>query len=261
MKKNIFCSFLLSCTIFWSVSGCSTVKYEECMISLNEEKLERALQNRQENCFVFFADQKETHYEAINRQSNLYYAKNNYLTFYKLDIQTMTSQSQYLSLLQSIDPTMTTLSNATALFHCGKIYRAHDFSLLDNSKNEEHQFYTYIEGIDSFAVQISYSEEQGKDTLIEISSAEVTQKIENQEDFLLFAGQKGCGGCENCKALLDDYLKSNKRPIYYVQSLLVDGIKIEYTPTFLTFQRGTIKNYHVGCYTVSQFDQIFSLSI
>lgn len=244
----------------WSFSfiSCSNQSYQECMNNIIETKLEKILHNQQENCVVFFADNQEEHYEIINRFCNLYFCKNKNIPFYKIAIQNITNTNQYLTMIQNVYPSITSLSNATALFHSGKIYRGYDGTLMDNiTKKQSNYFASYIEGIDSFTPTISFTYDETITNLFVVSSEEIEQMITNKESFLLFAGQNGCGSCENCKIQIKKEIANDHFPIYYADSLTISGIKIEFTPTFLTFQEGLIKNYYLGCYPARQLKKIF----
>lgn len=58
--------------------------------------------------------------------------------------------------------------------------------------------------------------ETKKDKLVTVTMAEVEEKINNKEDFILFIGSHNCYHCQDFKPIISRYIESSGTTVYYI---------------------------------------------
>ena len=76
--------------------------------------------------------------------------------------------------------------------------------------------------------------------IIDISSDDLKQKINNKETFILYIGNDNCSHCISYKPVLESVLKKYKIKIYHLDNTKyeINDFNIEGTPTVLFVEKG-----------------------
>lgn len=116
---------------------------------------------------------------------------------------------------------------------------------------------------------------QGKTEIITYD--ELQEKINNKEDFVYMMMMTGCPACEGSEEMLQDYFRDHNftmymfnltdfpseteeekanRDAYFENYRTVTESEGVYTPTFFVYEKGEIKDFHIGSFkTVDELDE------
>lgn len=90
--------------------------------------------------------------------------------------------------------------------------------------------------VEKFEIETS----EGITATVELTKDELIEKINNQDDFVLFLSQPNCGACANFKPIINEYISQKGIVIYKIETIVGDLIDYKYTPTLAIFNAGEV---------------------
>ena len=90
--------------------------------------------------------------------------------------------------------------------------------------------------VEKFEIETS----EGITATVELTKDELIEKINNQDDFVLFLSQPTCAACANFKPIVNEYISQNEVVIYKIETIVSDLVDYKYTPTLAIFKDGVV---------------------
>ncbi|MFA6935989.1 MAG: thioredoxin family protein [Bacilli bacterium] len=90
--------------------------------------------------------------------------------------------------------------------------------------------------VEKFEIETS----EGITATVELTKDELIEKINNQDDFILFLSQPTCEACANFKPIINEYVTQKGIVIYKIETIVGDLIDYKYTPTLAIFNAGEV---------------------
>lgn len=90
--------------------------------------------------------------------------------------------------------------------------------------------------VEKFEIETS----EGITATVELTKDELIEKINNQDDFVLFLSQPTCWACANFKPIINEYVSQKGIVIYKIETIVGDLIDYKYTPTLAIFNAGEV---------------------
>ena len=77
-------------------------------------------------------------------------------------------------------------------------------------------FQGIVEGIENIKQNSETKEKEAKNKYTKLTMGQVKEKLEKKQDFVLFVGSHNCIHCENFKPIINKYIGSTGKTIYYI---------------------------------------------
>lgn len=90
--------------------------------------------------------------------------------------------------------------------------------------------------VEKFEIETS----EGITATVELTKDELIEKINNQDDFVLFLSQPTCVACANFKPIINEYVTQKGIIIYKIETIVGDLVDYKYTPTLAIFNAGEV---------------------